>query len=69
MIFYQFQVEEAQAALSRKHMQQQELVERADKAETEKLEAEHKLHESIEKVNTLNEEIDKEKKIRKKVRT
>jgi len=62
MIFYQFQVEEAQAALSRKHMQQQELVERADKAETEKLEAEHKLHESIEKVNTLNEEIDKEKK-------
>lgn len=44
------QVEESQAALARKHMQQQELIEKAEKAEAEKLECEKKisnLHEMV----------------------
>ena len=61
------QVEEAQAALARKHMQQQELQDRAEKAESEKLAAEKKLFESTIRINKLKDELGKEKESRRKV--
>jgi len=44
--YMQTQVEEAQAALARKHLQQQELQERADKAEASLLDNQKKLYEA-----------------------
>jgi hypothetical protein len=45
--YMQSQVEEAQSALARKHMQQQELVMRAEKAEKMTEELEGKLGETV----------------------
>ena len=62
------QVEEAQAALARKHLQQQDLVDRADKAESEKLEIERKFNEANNQIKSLEESLDKEKQDKKMVR-
>ena len=51
------QVEEAQQALARKHLQQQELVERAEKAEQAKDQAEHMLGVAKAENDTLKDEI------------
>eukprot|EP00804_Cyclotella_cryptica_P018144 CCRYP_005918-RB/>CCRYP_005918-RB protein AED:0.24 eAED:0.24 QI:476/1/1/1/1/1/4/64/1154 len=51
--YMQTQVEEAQAALARKHLHQQELQERADKAETSLLENQQKLYQANEEIKSL----------------
>lgn len=61
------QVEEAQGALARKHLQQQELVDRVDKIEAEKLETEKNLLASQMQVNLLKERLEKEKRQRRQV--
>ena len=49
-------VEEAQGALARKHIQQQELVEKAEKAESVRRIVEAKLSEAKVKMDTLADE-------------
>lgn len=51
------QVEEAQQALARKHLQQQELVEKAEQAEEAKLAAKAQLKIAKHEINSLREEI------------
>ena len=58
------QVEESQAALARQHMQQQELVERTEKAEENLLQSEKKLFESEQEKSSLKDELNKEKTLR-----
>eukprot|EP00586_Coscinodiscus_wailesii_P008573 CAMPEP_0172524950 /NCGR_PEP_ID=MMETSP1066-20121228/294458_1 /TAXON_ID=671091 /ORGANISM="Coscinodiscus wailesii, Strain CCMP2513" /LENGTH=1035 /DNA_ID=CAMNT_0013308107 /DNA_START=875 /DNA_END=3982 /DNA_ORIENTATION=- len=67
--YMQAQVEEAQAALARKHMQQQELTERTEKAEAEKLVIEKKLFEANTKMANLKDELKKETELRHEVET
>jgi len=67
--YMQAQVEEAQAALARKHMQQQELVDRVEKAETEKLEFEQKYFDATKQMNGLKESLAEEVKKKEKVIT
>uniref|UniRef100_A0A7S4K938 Kinesin motor domain-containing protein n=1 Tax=Odontella aurita TaxID=265563 RepID=A0A7S4K938_9STRA len=55
--YMQAQVEEAQAALARKHMQQQEFVERAEKAEEASRELEKKNYEATMRMNELKGEL------------
>lgn len=54
--YMQAQVEEAQGALARKHIQQQELVEKAEKAESVRRIVEAKLSEAKVKMDTLADE-------------
>lgn len=58
--YMQSQVEEAQQALARKHLQQQELIERAENAETAKTEAETRLEETQREKAALETEIEKQ---------
>ena len=55
--YLQAQVEEAQAALARKHMQQQDLVEKAEKAECERREIEKSYYDASMRNNALKEEL------------
>ena len=64
--YMQTQVEEAQAALARKHIQQQELQERADKAEASLLENQQKLYEANVEIKSLNGMLETETKKRTK---
>ena len=59
--YMQTQVEEAKAALARKHMQQQELVERAEKAELAANKFENELFTAKSEVTQLKETVVKEK--------
>ena len=63
--YMQTQVEEAQAALARKHLHQQELQERADKAEAELLENQQKLYDAGLEIKSLKEFVEAETKKRK----
>ena len=63
--YMQTQVEEAQAALARKHLQQQELQERADKAETALLENKQKLYNAEMEIKSLKVVVETETKKRK----
>lgn len=65
--YMQTQVEEAQAALARKHIQQQELQERADKAEASLLENQQKLYEANVEIKSLNGMLETETKTRTKI--
>lgn len=58
--YMQAQVEESQAALARKHLQQQELVERAERAVSERLEVQMKLVNAKEEIIALNSQINEE---------
>lgn len=58
--YMQAQVEEAKAALARKHMQQQELIERAEKAECTASKLENEVFTMKGEVNQLKESIVKE---------
>ena len=62
--YMESQMEEAKAALARKHLQQQELVERAEKAEADKSRIEQQLQESEKENETLKEELSVEKEKR-----
>ena len=59
--YMQNQVEEAQAALARKHLQQQELTDRTEKAESVLLEKEKELHEANQEKIILREEVASER--------
>ena len=61
------QVEEAQGALARKHLQQQELVERAEKAESEKVEIENKLNVANQQILSVKKVLKEEVMRRKEV--
>ena len=63
--YMQTQVEEAQAALARKHLQQQELQERAEKAEANLLESQQKLYNAEMEVKNLKGVVEVETKKRK----
>ena len=63
--YLQTQVEEAQAALARKHLQQQELQERVEKAETNLLENKQKLYNAEMEVKSLKGVVEAESKKRK----
>ncbi len=63
----QAQVEEAQAALARKHLQQQEFIERAEKAESELIGMEKEVEEAKEEVAIMKEEVEYEKKQREAI--
>ncbi|KAL3787829.1 hypothetical protein ACHAWO_007017 [Cyclotella atomus] len=63
--YMQTQVEEAQAALARKHLQQQELQERADKAEANLLENKQKLYNAELENKSLKGAVEAETKKRK----
>ena len=58
--YMQTQVEEAQAALGRKHMQQQELQERADRLSNEVRDREVKIGLMEKEMNTLKTKVDRE---------
>jgi len=62
--YMQTQVEEAQSALARTYMQQQEIVERAEAAENSLAEKEKQYNEAIECVDALRVEVEKEKEQR-----
>ena len=66
--YMQTQVEEAKAALARKHMQQQELVERVEKAEANALEFENKCHKAKEEIIILQNNIKREKQEKQAIR-
>lgn len=55
--YMQAQVEEAKAALARKHLQQQELIDTAEKAAAEKVEVEQRLEQSEKKKCRLESEL------------
>ncbi|KAL7471826.1 hypothetical protein ACHAXS_012135 [Conticribra weissflogii] len=63
--YMQAQVEEAQAALARKHLQQQELQERADKSDADLLESQQKLFNANLEINSLKEAVAAETQKRK----
>jgi len=63
--YMQAQVEESQAALARKHLQQQELVERAERAISERLEVQMKLDKANEEIIMLSSRLNKETEKRK----
>jgi len=63
--YMQAQVEEAQAALARKHLQQQELQERADKSEADLLESQQKLFNANLEINSLRDAVAEETQKRK----
>jgi len=65
--YMQGQVEEAQAALARKHMQQQDLVDRVERAESEKLIAEKQVFEVSARAKRAEEEVEAERARRKDV--
>lgn len=65
--YMQAQVEESQAALARKHLQQQELVERAEKAASERDEAQTKLEEAKKKITLLTSSLVEESERRKEI--
>lgn len=65
LAYMQTQVEEAQAALARKHIQQQELQERADKAEANLLENKQKLYNAEVEIKSLKGTVEEETKKRK----
>ena len=67
--YMQTQVEEAQAALARKHIQQQELVERAEKAERVMVELENKYFLSQEEVKKLNIDVKREQEEKQAIST
>ena len=62
------QVEEAQGALARKHLQQQELMDRAERAENEKIEVEKKLGEANAQVVLITKHLKKERELKREVR-
>jgi len=63
--YMQAQVDEAQAALARKHLQQQELQDRAEKFETELLESQQKLYDVKNEIKTLKVVVEDETNRRK----
>lgn len=63
--YMQTQVDEAQAALARKHIQQQELQDRADKAEAELLESKQKLYAANKEIKSLKGVVEMETNKRK----
>ena len=63
--YMQTQVEEAKAALARKHIQQQELIERVEQAENKAVELESKYLESQKKIISLTEDVKKEQQEKK----
>ncbi|KAL7554179.1 hypothetical protein ACHAWF_017567 [Thalassiosira exigua] len=63
--YMQAQVDEAQAALARKHLQQQELQERADKVEGELMVCQQKLHDANEENEALEGKVEVESNKRK----
>jgi kinesin family protein 11 len=67
LVYMTGQVEEAKAALARKHLQQQELVDRAEKAETEKVALEQQLQETENENGVLKEDLAKEKEERQTI--
>jgi hypothetical protein len=58
--YMQVQVDEAKAALARKHIQQQELIEQAEKAEASRLEMEQQYLEATREVGSLKDQLSKE---------
>jgi hypothetical protein len=56
--YMQTQVDEAQAALARKHIQQMELQDRAEKAESELLEKKQKLYDAKKRIIELEREVE-----------
>ena len=67
--YMQAQVDEAQAALARKHLQQQELQERADKAEAELLASQQKLYDAKKEIKGLKGVVETETRKRKQTET
>jgi len=63
--YMQAQVDEAQAALARKHLQQQEIQDRAEKAEAELLESQQKLYDANKEIKTLKGVVEDETNKRK----
>lgn len=63
----QAQVEEAQAALARKHLMQQEFIERAERAELELVGMEKEVEEAKEEVATIQKEVEYEKEQRERI--
>jgi hypothetical protein len=63
--YMQTQVEEAQAALARKHLQQQELQDRAEKAEADLLDNQQKLYDANVEIKSLKGVVETETKKRK----
>lgn len=58
--YMQTQVDEAQAALARKHIQQMELQDRAEKSESELLEKKQKLYDAKKRIISLEREVESE---------
>eukprot|EP00578_Thalassiosira_sp_NH16_P029435 CAMPEP_0181087506 /NCGR_PEP_ID=MMETSP1071-20121207/6308_1 /TAXON_ID=35127 /ORGANISM="Thalassiosira sp., Strain NH16" /LENGTH=1240 /DNA_ID=CAMNT_0023169397 /DNA_START=70 /DNA_END=3791 /DNA_ORIENTATION=- len=58
--YMQAQVDEAQAALARKHIQQQELQDRAEKAESELLTTQEELYNANKEIKSLHEVVEVE---------
>ena len=58
--YMQTQVDEAQAALARKHIQQLELQDRVEKAESDLLESQQKLYNANKEILSLKWEVDTE---------
>jgi chromosome segregation ATPase len=59
--YMQAQVDEAQAALARKHLQQQEFVDKIDRLEEEKLDLERQLFNNTQTLNRTTAELVKER--------
>jgi len=60
LTYMQAQVDEAQAALARKHMQQQELVEKVELAENERMEMEKNYFSATKEIKSLKDALTKE---------
>jgi hypothetical protein len=67
--YMQTQVEEAKAALARKHIQEQELRDRAEKAESAALDMENKYVLAKQEVTYLKDDLAKEKEEKEAIRT
>jgi hypothetical protein len=65
--YMQTQVDEAQAALARKHIQQLELQDRVENAESDLLESKQKLYDASKEILLLKKDVDKE--TRKRLQT
>ena len=63
--YMQTQVDEAQAALARKHIQQQELQEKVEKSEEKLLEKQRQLYDAEKQIKTLNGVVETETRKRK----
>jgi len=65
--YMQAQVEEAQAALARKHLMQQEFIERAEKAELDLVGMEKEVEDAKEEIATIQKEVEYEQEQRERI--